>query len=179
VRGESELREQPGLLPIGQVLDTPGVSPELLIRAQLLWDAMARDPESEAFGGPEWKDLDPMVRRFAARTLSLIDPADLSDTNEPPRARLFCRHCRDIGLVFGEFLGTKDNPGCVSPATGRRETVVWFCMECPRGLRRCAAFWSEKNKYRSGERDYLEWMKANPVEARRVDAVDRSQEGNA
>jgi len=176
VRGESETLEQPGLLPISHVLDPSGVSPELLRRAQVLWDGMARDPESEAFGGPKWKNLDPMVRRFAARTLSLIDPAELSDAIAPPRARIACRHCRDIGMTFGEFKGTKDNPGCVSPLTGRRETVVWFCMECPLGLRRCADFWGEKVKRRSGEQEYREWMKANPVEARRVDGANATQE---
>lgn len=178
MRGETELREQPGLLPIAQVLDPAGVDVELLRRAAVLWDSMARDPESEAFGGPEWKELSPMLRRFAARTLNLIDPAELSDAVAPPRARIFCRHCRDVGLTFGEFKGTEDNPGCVSPLTGRRETVVWFCMECPRGVRRCAAFWGEKLKYRSGENEYRKWIKANPLEARRVDAVNQAQEAN-
>lgn len=179
MRGEIERAEVQTLLPVAGAYERRGVSEEAFRQAETLHNRLVRYPESEAFGNPEWKDLPPMVQRFAALALRFIDPAELSDQIAPPRARISCRHCRDLGLTFGEFKGTKDNPGCVSPLTGRRETVAWFCMECPRGLRRCAAFWAEKLKYRSGEEEYRQWTKANPVEARRVDAVDRTQEGTA
>jgi len=132
--------------------------PGLEERARVAWDLMATDPEHESFGGPTWAELDGRTRRFAVLAFALVDRATLSEGIGGANARAFirCRECQDSGLVRQEFKG---------------DPVSWFCMACDPGLRACAEFWRGKSMTPSGQREFKDWERANPMDAHRVVGV--------
>lgn len=132
--------------------------PGLEERARALLNAMVHDPESPAFGGRTFDELDPRTRRFAVLAMALVDKTALSEGIGGANVRAFirCRECRDTGMVRREFKG---------------DPVSWFCMECDPGLRACAEFWRGKAQMPGGQRELKDWGRANPVDAQRVAAV--------